>query len=40
MEKKTIFVFKGILFDSENKVLIDNRFPRNDNSSRRKNKEC
>lgn len=25
MEKKTIFVFKGILFDSENRVLIDNR---------------
>lgn len=25
MEKKTIFVFKGILFDKENRVLIDNR---------------
>lgn len=25
MEKRTIFVFKGILFDEENRVLIDNR---------------
>lgn len=25
MEKKTIFVFKGILFDKDNRVLIDNR---------------
>ncbi len=25
MNKKTIFVFKGILFDNENKILIDNR---------------
>ena len=25
MEKKTIFVFKGILFDKENRILIDNR---------------
>ena len=25
MEKKTIFVFKGILFDKDGKVLIDNR---------------
>ncbi len=25
MNKKTIFVFKGILFNNENKILIDNR---------------
>lgn len=25
MEKKTIFVFKGILFDKDNRLLIDNR---------------
>lgn len=25
MEKRTIFVFKGILFNNENRILIDNR---------------
>lgn len=25
MEKKTVFVFKGIVFDKENNILIDNR---------------
>lgn len=25
MEKRTIFVFKGILFDQKNRILIDNR---------------
>lgn len=25
MEKRTIFVFKGILFDPKNRILIDNR---------------
>lgn len=25
MEKRTIFVFKGILFDTKNRILIDNR---------------
>lgn len=25
MEKKTIFVFRGVLFNKESKVLIDNR---------------
>lgn len=25
MEKKTVFVFKGILFDNEDRILIDNR---------------
>ena len=25
MEKKIVFVFKGIVFDKENNILIDNR---------------
>lgn len=25
MEKRTIFVFKGVVFDKENRILIDNR---------------